>query len=60
MPTPSGSSPMNINVTHQVTVHQLYLIYRQNRLTDALEFLENLGYCGDTALSVLRWVGGAL
>lgn len=47
-------------VARRITLNQLFLIYRQNRLTDALEILENAGYYGDTAISVLRWVRGAI
>lgn len=32
--------------------------YSAQRLTDAIEILENTGYHGDTALFMLGWIGG--
>ncbi|MEA5559309.1 hypothetical protein [Nodularia spumigena] len=51
---------MFTNVAQDITADQLFLIYKEQRLTDALEFLEKAGYTGDLTLFMLAYIQGGL
>jgi hypothetical protein len=44
------------SVAQSNTIHQLFLMCRECRLTDAIQLLESLGYYGETALFVLAYI----
>jgi hypothetical protein len=44
------------SVAQSNTIHQLFLMCRECRLSDAIQLLENCGYYGETALFVLAYI----
>lgn len=54
---------IGVNCTKNCVFSQaqtFFTIYSDQRLTDAIDFLEKCGYYGDTALFMLAYVGGAI